>query len=148
MAIKRSTKNQKKATSFAKFPANSDLPARLQKISEQTGLPFNELLQKWILQEESLIGIIQRGRGQAPESAGKRSASSRKTAVALEKSAELPPHSSPEYRKMLLNKARQLKKNGMTLKKIADTFNEENVSTVSGSGKWYSSSIANLLSSK
>jgi hypothetical protein len=42
---------------------------------------------------------------------------------------------------------KNLKKEGMTLVKIAEIFNEENVQTVSGKGKWYSSSITNLLNS-
>ena len=37
---------------------------------------------------------------------------------------------------------------GITLKKIAETFNDEKVSTVSGTGKWYASSINNLMKSK
>ena len=37
---------------------------------------------------------------------------------------------------------------GMTLNKIAKTFNEERVPTVSGAGKWYYSSVANLLNAK
>ena len=55
---------------------------------------------------------------------------------------------SPNYRKILIKRAKKLKKKGITLAKIAEIFNEENLQTVSGKGKWYSSSIINLLSSK
>jgi len=60
----------------------------------------------------------------------------------------LPGRDNPYYRKALVKRARKLKKEDMTLKKIAETFNEEKVVTVSGTGKWYSSSIAILLNSK
>ena len=45
----------------------SDLRSRIEKISEQTGLDFVNLLQKWMLQEESLIGRMRYGEGRAAE---------------------------------------------------------------------------------
>ena len=57
-------------------------------------------------------------------------------------------HKSPGYRKEILKMAGTLKKKGMTHNKIAKTFNDGKIPTVSGTGKWYASSIANLLHSK
>jgi hypothetical protein len=48
----------------------------------------------------------------------------------------------------LKRNAKKLKKEGMSQQKIAETFNEEKVATVSGTGKWYSSSINTLLNLK
>jgi hypothetical protein len=64
-----------------------------------------------------------------------------------EKTGEINP-ATPDYRKILVERAKELKKEGKTLVKIAEIFNEENLQTVSGKGKWYSSSIVNLLNSK
>jgi intein-encoded DNA endonuclease-like protein len=63
------------------------------------------------------------------------------------KDISLDPN-SPDYRKTLVKKTKKLKKEGMTLKQIAETFNDEKVLTLSGTGKWYASSINNLLSKK
>ena len=57
-------------------------------------------------------------------------------------------HKSPGYRKELVKRAKMLKKDGMTHNKIAKTFNDEEIPTVSGAGKWYASSINHLLNSK
>ena len=141
MAIRKNMKDQSKAI-LLEVPIDSDFPLRLEKISEQTGLSSLNLLQKWILQEESLIGVIQRSKEPTPQRA--------ETHPSVSKSAEavLPDPSDPKYRKMLIKRAMKLKKGGMTLKKMAETFNDEKVPTVSGTGKWYASSINNLLSSK
>jgi hypothetical protein len=48
---------------------------------------------------------------------------------------------------MLAKRVKKLKKEGKTLVKIAEIFNEENLPTISGKGKWYSSSITWLLNS-
>jgi hypothetical protein len=53
---------------------------------------------------------------------------------------------SPDYRKMLIKKAKELKKEGTAFAKIAEIFNEEKLPTLSGKGKWYSGSITWLLS--
>ena len=140
MARKRNTKKQPEIA-LLKMLGDTDLPLRIEKISEQTGLSSINLLQKWILQEESLIEVIRRS---------KEHTSKRATHASVSKSAEFvpPDPGSPDYRKMLAKRAKNLKKEGMTLKKIAETFNDEKMPTVSGSGKWYPSSITNLLNSK
>ena len=131
--------------------SGSDLPLRLEKISEQTGLTFLELLQNWILQEESLINTIQQNDVPIPKQTETHpNIPDQKNPVAKrERPKTVPPEaSSLRYRTMLVKRAKRLKKAGMTLKKIAETFNDEKMPTVSGAGKWYASSIANLLKSK
>ena len=135
-------KNIKPKIIKLELPFDSDLLLRMEKISEQTGLSSLSLLQKWILQEESLIGVIQRNKETAPKRAKAR------PDVSKSSKAVQPGPGNPEYRKTLVKRALKLKKEGMTLKKVAETFNDEKVPTVSGTGKWYSSSINNLLNSK
>jgi hypothetical protein len=130
--------------------AGSDLPLRIEKISEQTGLSPLNLLQKWVLQEESLIGLMQHAKAQRTEQGETRLPTSQQQTSAVreqEKPSKIDTE-SPDYRKVLVKKVKKLQKEGMTLVKIAETFNEENLPTVSGKGKWYSSSITWLLSLK
>jgi len=141
MPVRKNTKTQPE-TVLLEIPFGSDLALRLEKISEQTGLSSFDLLQKWILQEESLISVIQRSKDPMPQQAEAHSSVSKST------KAVQPRSGNPEYRKMLIKRATKLKKEGMTLKKIAETFNSEKVSTMSGAGMWYASSINNLLNSK
>jgi len=135
---KRRTKNPAKTLGIQ---PDSDLLVRLGKISEQIGLSPQDLLQKWVLQEETLIGIMQRCKGQTAEQAAHSNVAQTAKAAPLDSG-------SPDYRQMLVKKVKKLKKEGMTFKKIAETFNDEKVPTVSGTGNWYSSSVAWLLSAK
>jgi hypothetical protein len=150
MAFKKEAKKRLKTIPFMEEPESSDLPGRLQKISEQTGLSSHDLLQKWILQEESLIGLMRRGKAQTAEQAEiyHDTAPQQSSDVQEREDAAEAGPDSPNYRKMLIRKAEKLKKAGATLVKIADIFNEEKLPTVSGKGKWYSSSITVLLQSK
>ena len=151
MTLKRITKNSTKTASLLKVQSGSDLLVRFENISEQTGLSHQSLLQKWILQEETLIGLMQRNRKPMKEQAEtKMGADPKKNpAVQKEKAKTISSNiGNPNYRETLVKKAQKLKKEGMSLKKIAESFNEEKVLTVSGTGKWYSSSIANLLKIK
>jgi hypothetical protein len=149
MVFRKKAKNSAQAITF-QVPAGIDLTSRIEKISEQTGLDTSSLLQKWVLQEESLIGLMRRGKGRTarrsktqipPDTSPQDAYDAQK-----EETVEVDPN-SPDYRQMLVRRARKLKKDGMTLVKIADIYNEENLPTVSGRGKWYSSSIVNLLNS-
>ena len=151
LALKKDAKSPVKMIPILEVQSDSELPAKLETISEQTGLSPLSLLQKWMLQEETLIGIIQRTKEPKAEQTETRSnAESPQNTDDQRKNPEaIPPDpSSPNYRKMLIKRVQKLKKEGMTLNKIAKTFNDEKVLTVSGTGKWYSSSIANLLQSK
>ena len=150
MAIKKNSKDRPEE-SFWKSVFNADMLSRIKGITEQTGLSPTDLFLKWILQEESLIGLIQAGKDQtAKQPKTTTDIPVQKTVTAKEKAAKgdsLAPK-NPGYRKELVKRVEKFKKQGMTLKKIADTFNDEKVSTMSGAGKWYASSINNLMKSK
>jgi hypothetical protein len=146
MAIKKYAKNRPEE-SFWKPIINDDLMNRIRIIAEQTRIPPSKLFLKWVLQEETFIGLIQGGKGQTikqPKTAAD---------IPVQKSVPAQRESKKDarnqvYRKELVKKAEKLKKKGMTHKKIAETFNDEKVPTVSGTGKWYSSSINILLNAK
>jgi hypothetical protein len=150
MVFRKKTKNSAQAITF-QMPADSDLTSRIEKIAAQTGLDTSSLLQKWVLQEESLIGLMRRARGRTAKQPKTRILpdafpQDASDAQKQEEIIECNP-ARPNYRQMLVKRAKKLKKDGMTLVKIADIYNEENLPTVSGRGKWYSSSIVNLLNS-
>jgi hypothetical protein len=115
-------------------------------IAGQTGVSPPDLFLKWVLQEESWIGLIQSGNGQTTT----QSKAAVNDTVQEKKDAKgvSLDHKSPGYRKELVKKAKTLKKKGMTHNKIAKVFNDEKMPTVSGTGKWYAGSIDNLLKSK
>ena len=143
MALRKNVTQEVKKIIFD-MPAGSDLPLRLEKISQQTGLSHFNLIQKWILQEESLVGLMLHRKERAAQAGVSRKTATRKPSGATQQAAKIVPESQ-NYRKTLVKRAKKLKKEGMTLKKIAETFNEEKVSTVSGTGKWHTSSINWLL---
>ena len=146
MVLKKKNVKSRSEESFWKPVFSAESVFRIMKIVEQTGLSPTDLVQKWILQEESLIGLLQSKKGQTT----KQPKTAADVLVQKETGAKdlSLDHKSPGYRKELVKKAEKLKKEGMTLKKIAETFNEEKVPTVSGAGKWYSSSINILLNPK
>ena len=150
MVYRRKLKNQPEIISL-EVPLSSDLPSRIEKISEQTGLSLFNLFQKWVLQEESMIELVQRGKERTITNIGSQQDSDPLLNPDVQESKEtleVNPNDGQNYRKMLLKRAIKLKKEGTTLKTIAETFNSENLPTVSGTGKWYSSSVAWLLSTK
>jgi hypothetical protein len=158
MARRKETKNQTETVPLLEIPVNSDLAVRIQKISEQTGLPSLNLLQKWILQEESWIGLTQRNGEQqeqvtkqekaARPKVSRRQVSDVQKQEKQKKTAKNAPSDSPDYGKTLAERARKLKEEGMTLVKMAEIFNSEKLPTASGKGKWYPSSLVRLLNSK
>jgi hypothetical protein len=161
MARKREIKTQTETIFPFEIPVSGDLTARVQKISEQTGLSPLNLFQKWILQEESLIGLMQQVRGGKEQKTQKEQIAERKeTPVKIarqpasisrkrkEAQKTNDPRDGEQYQKTLIQRAMKLKKEGMTFVKIAEIFNAENVQTMSGRGKWYPASLVRLLSSK
>jgi hypothetical protein len=160
MARRKEIKKQTKTNFPSEMPVNSDLSARVQKISEQTGLSPQDLFRKWVLQEESLIGLMRQGqsgkeqktqKAQAAERKETRTKISRQPVPASRKRKEAQKadsHDGEKYQKTLIQRAAKLKKEGMTLVKIAEVFNAENLQTISGKGKWYASSLIRLLNSK
>jgi hypothetical protein len=150
---RRKNSNPSDQTLVFQIPVGSDLPSRIRNILKQTGLDTADLFQKWVLQEESLIGLLRHGKVQEAEGTKTFPVSQREVPEVRERevqeekeAAEIGPN-DPKYRKMLLRRAKKLKKEGATFVKIAKIFNDENLSTVSGKGKWYPSSIINLLNS-
>ena len=151
MVLKKDTKKSIKTIPLLKVQTGSDLSVRLEKISGQTGLSPMSLLQKWILQEETQIGLMQRSKEPKAKRAGKNSdVTPQKSTAAPKKRAKANPSESgnTNYRKTLVKRVTELKKSGISLKKIAETLNEEKVATMSGTGKWYPSTISNFLKSK
>ena len=151
LALKKDVINPAKMIPMLEVQSGSDLPAKFERISEQTGLSPLSLLQKWMLQEETLIGIMQRSKEtKADQTEAIPDVALQKNTDDQRKSAESIPidPDSPKYRKSLIKRVQKLKREGMTISRIAKTFNEENVQTVSGKGKWYSNSIVSLLHSK
>jgi hypothetical protein len=124
---------------FQDISADSDLSLRIETILEQTGLSPLNLFQKWVLQEESLIGLMRCGKVQAAKQ-------TEIPDVQVEEEVEKLDPDSPDYREKIVERVKKLKKEGKTLVKIAELFNEEKLPTVSGKGQWYSSSITWLLS--
>jgi hypothetical protein len=148
MAIRKNTKAQTQ-TIFQEVSTGSDLSLRLEKVSEQTGLSPQSLLQKWILQEETLIGLMRHGKEQVEDKAPISKDAADRPAIRKKKAESVQPDTStPKDRKTLAKRAHKLKREPITLKKIAEIFNDEKIPTVSGTGKWYASSVTNLLKSK
>jgi hypothetical protein len=151
MALRKNAKYQSGTLTF-QVPTDSDLSSRIERISAQTGLNTADLFQKWVLQEESLIGLMQHGESPIAEPKQNETRPDTSTQQLLgvqeqKETLEVNPD-SPNYRKELVKRIKKLKEERMPLIKIAQLFNEENVQTISGKGKWYSSSITNLLNSK
>jgi hypothetical protein len=155
MALKRAKKNQTEAVSILGVQVSSDLPDRLQKLSEQTGLSSHNLLQKWILQEELWIGVMQRDKGQmtgrtqeSPKKTRQQVSGTPQQKETQEEAAEINPNKSKSFHKTLSARIKKLQKEGMTLKKIADILNDENLPTLSGRGRWHASTIIRFMNAK
>ena len=126
MALKKDTKKPEKITSLLKGQAGGNLSGRLEKISEQTGLSSLDLIQKWILQEETLIGLTQRSKEPITKQAKTRPGVTPKKSSAIQKKRvkAIPSESgNTNYRNTLIKRVTELKKSGMSLVKIAKTFN-------------------------
>ena len=145
MVLKKKVKDRPEE-SYWKPVFSAELLNRIRNIAEQTGISPPDLFLKWVLQEESLIGLIKSGKGQST----KPSKTAKDSPMQKEKGAKIISldHKSTGFRIELMKRVKKLKKEGLTLKKIAETFNGEKVPTVSGTGKWYASSINNLVNSK
>jgi hypothetical protein len=152
MTVRKNVKSQTgtTGTNILEVLSGSDLSSRIEKLSEQTGLDVQSLLQKWVLQEESLIALMLRGKNHGTEQVETPAYVSQQLgsdALKQGKTVEVNPDRS-DYRKVLIKRINKLKKEGIPLFKIAKIFNEENLQTLSGKGKWHSSSIIWLLNSK
>jgi hypothetical protein len=140
-----------------KLPSGSDLPKRMERISDLTGLSNYELVQKWLVQEESLLNASSRYYVETMQSKFQESFTEQLRSLLREfRKADKPagkpetekktkPEKSKDYRQTLSQKIQKLRDEGMSFVKIAERFNQEGVSTLSGSGKWYASSVFQLL---
>jgi hypothetical protein len=136
-----------------RIPLESRLLAdRLQKISKATGLSDQELLQKWVIQEESNLHALQHYVGEKLGQSNDQSGEPQRVQKPRKKTSQLQetPESTgsdeaADYRQTLLQRIQRMRQQGMTINQIASQFNEEGVATVSGTGKWYYSSISHIL---
>ncbi|MDR1376823.1 MAG: hypothetical protein LBJ22_04870 [Synergistaceae bacterium] len=130
-----------------KIEVPNELPSKMENISELTKLSYAELLRKWVSQEENVLNaehyeedlLKWRQHVEAQLIALQRQVFNLQRTSADEGVDEL------EYRKTLLNKIKNLRNQGMTFVKISDQFNNEGIATVTGTGKWYPSSISQFL---
>jgi hypothetical protein len=122
MAIKKNLKDQ--SEEIWKPLISDELAFRIMNLAVQTGVSPPDIILKWVLQEEAWIGLMQSGKSQT---------------------AKQPKTTAVDNPVQKVKSAKMLKKEGMTHNKIAETFNGEKIPTVSGTGKWYASSINNLL---
>ncbi|MDR1977255.1 MAG: recombinase family protein [Synergistaceae bacterium] len=135
------------------IPSGSDLPERIKRVSTLTGLSNYELLRKWLAQEESTLNTscyyaemiqsqLQNMTEQLRDLLGKSPRSATGKTV-IEKPMQKAALEDPEgHRRMLLEKMQSMKAAGMSLLKIAEQLNEEGVATISGTGKWYASTVS------
>ena len=135
-----------------KIPSGSDLPERMERISGLTGLSDYELLQKWIVQEESVLNASRyyaetmQAKLQQNFTEQLRSVLHEFQKTGKPKAAkETKPEKSEDYRQTLLERIQNMRDEGTSFVKIADQFNQEGVPTVSGIGKWYASSVFHLF---
>jgi hypothetical protein len=141
-----------------KIPSDSGLPERMEKISGLTGLSDYELLQKWIVQEESVLNAsryyaetmqakLQQNFTEQLRSVLHEFQKTGKPKATKETKAakETKPEKSEDYRQTLLERIQNMRDEGTSFVKIADQFNQEGVPTVSGIGKWYASSVFHLF---
>ncbi|MDR1873458.1 MAG: recombinase family protein [Synergistaceae bacterium] len=154
-------KKEKSLAGPANFEIPQDLQDRLQNISERTQLSYQELLQKWLTQEENLADFqrsddedFNEGLLKWKEDVDARLGDLQRQVSALWPSAAVGDVPAPKenasgrntYRRTILRKIRSLRRKGMTFTDIARQFNEEGVATLSGTGKWYSGTISQILS--
>jgi hypothetical protein len=146
MAVKKNVKGIPE-TSLRKPLISDELAFRIMNIAGQTGISPPDIILKWVLQEESWIGLNKISKGEAKQSKMAVDKTVQKSKNGKDVSSA---HNKPiKFNALLtLKTAVALKKKGMSHKKIADSFNEKNIPTVSGTGKWYASSVSNLLKPK
>lgn len=165
MAYKKKIKQQDSNNDneiVIKIPFNSDLSEKFKKVSEQTGLVEHELLQKWIIQEEGIIHVLQ-NHGEKIRLKQKQDIEDqladllRNARQTLEQTQNQKPSGDEvpvksvdkdkpeERRSALIRKIVKLREQGLTLTKIADQLNADKIPTFSGTGKWHPSTITMLL---
>ncbi|MDR1979906.1 MAG: hypothetical protein LBQ42_14330 [Synergistaceae bacterium] len=156
MAVRKKKKSLVKA---ANLEIPKDLQDRVQNILERTKLSYQELLQKWLTQEENPIDPICSGDEDFMNMKWKKNVDAQLNdfrrqlsalvgppAVDLPVPAENEASGKEEYRRTILDKIRVLREQRVTYTDIARQFNSDGVATLSGTGKWYASTISQILS--
>jgi hypothetical protein len=163
---RKQEKQQEKTISIiVDAPADRALPDRLKNVAVRTNLSYCALLHKWLSQEENAIELrnrneehrqwernieaqlnflqqqIQRliysqGRGGPVKRASSAEPSARGGAALRPKKQDI---------KELLEKIGELKRQGLSLKRIAERFNDDGLKTITGKGKWLPSSVSYCL---
>ncbi|MDR3264759.1 MAG: recombinase family protein [Synergistaceae bacterium] len=145
------------------IPLESQATKRLQSISEQTGLSYYELLLKWLNDEEKAIQVQHDARDLldwqkgieaqlqrisvllGEQNVGEKKAGDEKPDSDFNADPETDSSSPQSYRQQVQEKIQSLRKQGLTYSKIAAQFNAEGIATITGTGKWYPSSVSQLL---
>ncbi|MDR1978725.1 MAG: hypothetical protein LBQ42_08325 [Synergistaceae bacterium] len=119
----------------------------MQNVSEYTKLSYGELLQKWIGQEERIINAE---RCEEELLKWKQHIETQLIGIQrqifdLQGTPTGEGFNEHEYRRALLKRIKSLRAQGMTFVDISEQFNRESIATVTGTGKWYPSSISQFL---
>ncbi|MDR1622409.1 MAG: hypothetical protein LBS00_08555 [Synergistaceae bacterium] len=144
MVFKGKEQSQKK---MSRIEVPSDLSDRIQHVSEHTKLPYGELLQKWLKQEENVIAVERYKEDilQWKQHVEAQLIALQRQIFTLQGTPSSAGFNESEYRRSLLKKIKNLRDQGMTFVKISEQFNDEGIATVTGTGKWYPSSISQFL---
>jgi hypothetical protein len=148
--IKKMTPEEReKVMSILQVPPDTTLPDRLIKVIQYTNLSFRGLLEKWLHQEETSIEATKLAQEEILKQVETRVAILEKKVLRLEgKDMRREDPNKAQYKRMLVSQILSFRKAGKTYKQIADLFNEEGTHTVSGRGKWTTTSIMQLLYAK
>ncbi|MDR1377661.1 MAG: recombinase family protein [Synergistaceae bacterium] len=133
-----------------RIPVGSVLLDKFRKISEATGFSDLELFQKWITQEESNLHVLRHYVDQLNEMPQRLQTRPQQKSSPVQENLETQEESTKDdkkldYRQFILQRIQSMRQEGMTFSKISAQFNEEGVVTISGVGKWYPSTISQLL---
>jgi hypothetical protein len=130
-------------------PPDSSLPDRLLKVMRYTNLSFRGLLEKWLHQEEASIEAAKLAQEEILKRVETRVEILEKQVLRLEgKRLRLEGPGRAAYRRSLVFQVLSMRKAGKTYQQIADLFNGEGTHTLSGRGKWSTTSVMNLLDTK
>ena len=146
---KMTPEERERMMSILKIPPGTAIPDRLTEVMRHTNLSYPGLLEKWLHEEEASIEAAQRTEEEISKRVEERVAILEKKVLRLEnKDMRWQSPTRAQYKQMLVFEVLSFRKPGKTYKQIAELFNEEGTHTVSGRGKWTTTSIHQLLYSK
>jgi hypothetical protein len=140
-------KREKAPQKMLKIEVPNELPGKMQNISEHMKLSYSDLLRKWINQEEHVINAehYEEDLLKWRQHVEAQLIALQRQVFQLQKTSAEEGGNEQEYRRSLLKKIRTLRDQGMTFVKISEQFNNEGIATITGTGKWYPSSISQFL---